>query len=99
MDGNGVIAFNNASAHADILKAGVFGANGVLNIGGGTLSADMMLKIYAPGGNGELNFVLHVTLCGERIKNFSGELSLIFFKPDGTICGKGPREVFTNKTE
>src|SRR6059058_3238679 len=31
MDGNGAITFNNASAHADILKAGVFGANGVLN--------------------------------------------------------------------
>ena len=36
IDGNGTITFNNASAHADVLKAGVFGANGVLNIGGGT---------------------------------------------------------------
>ena len=29
IDGNGTITFNNASAHADVLKAGVFGANGV----------------------------------------------------------------------
>src|SRR6266487_749714 len=56
MDGNGTITFNNASAHADVLKAGVFGANGVLNIGGGTLSADTILKLYAPGSNGKLNF-------------------------------------------
>src|SRR6201999_4004319 len=35
IDGNGAITFNNASAHADILKVGVFGTNGVLNIGGG----------------------------------------------------------------
>src|SRR5213592_1174502 len=55
MDGNGAITFNNASAHADILKAGVFGANGVLNIGAGTLSADTTLKLYAPGSNGQLN--------------------------------------------
>ena len=40
IDGNGRITFNNASAHADVLKAGVFGNNGTLRIGGGTLSAD-----------------------------------------------------------
>src|SRR5206468_8420782 len=64
IDGNGAITFNNASVHADVLKAGVFGANGVLNIGGGTLSADTMLKLYAPGSNGQLNFVSNVILGG-----------------------------------
>src|SRR5205823_10869855 len=78
MDGNGVIAFNNASAHADILKAGVFGANGVLNIGGGTLSADTMLKLYAPGSNGELNFVSNVTLGGNSIKILAANSITIF---------------------
>src|SRR5262249_45823206 len=52
IDGNGTITFNNATAHADVLKTGVFGANGVLNIGGGTLSADTTLKLYASGSNG-----------------------------------------------
>lgn len=64
IDGNGTITFNNATAHADVLKAGVFGANGVLNIGGGTLSADTTLKLYAPGSNGQLNFVSNITLGG-----------------------------------
>src|SRR4029079_7247126 len=39
IDGNGTITFNNASAHADGLKAGVLAVNGVLKIGGGTISA------------------------------------------------------------
>ncbi len=57
IDGNGTIAFNNTSVHADVLKVGVFGANGVLNIGGGTLSADTTLKLYASGSSGQLNFI------------------------------------------
>ena len=69
IDGNGTITFNNASAHADVLKAGVFGTNGVLNIGGGTLSADSTLKLYAPGSNGQLNFVSNVTLGGNSAKD------------------------------
>ena len=69
IDGNGTITFNNASAHADVLKAGVFGANGVLNIGGGTLSADSTLKLYAPGSNGQLNFISNVTLGGNSAKD------------------------------
>ncbi len=62
IDGNGTMTFNNASAHADVLKAGVFGPNGVLNVGGGTLSGDTTLKLYAPGSNGMINFVSNVTL-------------------------------------
>src|SRR4030095_11983296 len=68
MDGSGSIIFNNASAHADVLKAGVFGANGALNIGGGAISADTILKLYAPGSNGQLNFFSNVTLGGNSAK-------------------------------
>src|SRR5207245_6777504 len=39
IDGNGTITFTNATAHADVIKESVFGANGVLNIGGGMLFA------------------------------------------------------------
>ena len=91
-----MIAFNNASAHADILKAGVFGANGVLNIGGGTLSADMMLKLYAPGSNGELNFVSNVTLGGNSIKILAANSITIFDNVVVTIGGKAPADVYTN---
>src|SRR5438477_12870138 len=95
MDGNGLNAFNNASAHGDIRKAGVFGANGVLNICGGTLSADTMLKLYAPGSNGELNFVSNVTLGGNSIKILAANSITIFDNVVVTIGGKVPAGVYT----
>jgi hypothetical protein len=96
MDGNGAITFNNASAHADILKAGVFGANGVLNIGGGTISADTMLKLYAPGSNGQLNFVSNVTLGGNSAKILAANSVTIFDNVVVTIGGKALASVYTN---
>jgi hypothetical protein len=96
MDGNGAITFNNASAHADILKAGVFGANGVLNIGGGSLSADTTLKLYAPGSNGQLNFVSNVTLGGNAAKILAANSVTIFNNVVVTIGGKAPADVYTN---
>jgi hypothetical protein len=96
MDGNGAITFNNASAHADILKAGVFGANGVLNIGGGTLSGDTTLKLYAPGSNGELNFVSNVTLGGNSAKILAANSVTIFNNVVVTIGGKAPADVYTD---
>jgi hypothetical protein len=96
MDGNGEITFNNASAHADILKAGVFGANGVLNIGGGALSADTTLKLYAPGSNGQLNFVSNVTLGGNAAKILAANSITIFDNVVVTIGGKALANVYTN---
>jgi len=96
MDGNGAVTFNNASAHADILKAGVFGANGVLNIGGGTLSADTTLKLYAPGSNGQLNFFSNVTLGGNSAKILAANSITIFDNVVVTIGGKAPADVYTN---
>ena len=96
MDGNGGITFNNASAHADVLKAGVFGANGVLNIGGGALSADTILKLYAPGSNGQLNFVSNVTLGGNSTKILAANSITIFNNVVVTIGGKLAAAVYTN---
>src|SRR5437667_5260117 len=96
MDGNGAITFNNASAHADILKAGVFGANGVLNIGGGMLSADTTLKLYAPGSNGHLNFLSNVTLSGNCSQILAANSITIFDNVVVTIGGKAPADVYTN---
>jgi hypothetical protein len=96
MDGNGAITFNNASAHADILKAGVFGANGALNIGGGALSADTTLKLYAPGSNGQLNFFSNVTLGGNAAKILAANSITIFDNVVVTIGGKAPADVYTN---
>src|SRR5204862_4078229 len=96
MDGNGAITLNNASAHADILKAGVFGANGVLNIGGGMLSADTTLKLYAPGSNGHLNFLSNVTLGGNSTKILAANSITIFDNVVVTIGGKAAADVYTN---
>jgi hypothetical protein len=96
MDASGSITFNNASAHADVLKAGVFGANGTLNIGGGTISADTMLKLYAPGSNGQLNFLSNVTLGGNSTKILAANSITIFDGVVVTIGGKLAADVFTN---
>jgi hypothetical protein len=98
MDGNGTITFNNASAHADVLKAGVFGANGVLNVGGGTLSADSTLKLYAPGSNGQLNFISNVTLGGNSVKILAANSITIFNNVVVTIGGSKPADVYTGFT-
>jgi hypothetical protein len=94
--GNGTLTFNNASAHADVLKAGVFGTNGVLNVGGGALSADTTLKLYAPGSNGQLNFVSNVTLGGNGEKILAANSVTIFDNIVVTIGGPNPVDVFTN---
>jgi len=96
MDGSGAITFNNASAHADVLKAGVFGANGALNIGGGTLSADTILKLYAPGNNGQLNFISNITLGGNSAKILAANSITIFDNVVVTIGGELPADVYTN---
>jgi filamentous hemagglutinin len=96
VDGNGTITFNNASAHADVLKAGVFGTNGVLNVGGGSLSADTTLKLYAPGSNGQLNFVSNVTLGGNSAKILAANSVTIFNNIVVTIGGPNPADVFVN---
>ncbi|HMH41851.1 MAG TPA: hypothetical protein VK557_00085, partial [Pyrinomonadaceae bacterium] len=97
IDGNGTITFNNASAHADVLKAGVFGTNGALNIGGGMLSADSTLKLYAPGSNGQLNFMSNVTLGGNAAKILAANSITISNNVVVTISIGGPiADVYTN---
>ena len=96
IDGNGTIAFNNASVHADVLKVGAFGANGVLNIGGGTLSADTTLKLYATGSNGQLNFIDNVTLGGTGAKILAANSVTISNGKMVTIGGSNPADVYTN---
>jgi hypothetical protein len=63
--GDGGIALNAASMHADVLKVGAFGSNGSLTIGSGPLTGDTELKLYATGSNGLINFVSNVTLSSE----------------------------------
>ncbi len=96
IDGDGTIAFNNVTAHADVLKVGAFGANGMLNISGGTLSADTTLKLYATGSNGQLNFIDNVTLGGNGTKILAANSVTISNGKTVTIGGSNPADVYTN---
>ena len=65
IDGDGTFTFNNATINADTIKMAVFGKNGTLRIGGGgssSMSANTLLRLYAPNGNGMVDFVSNVTL-------------------------------------
>jgi hypothetical protein len=99
IDHDGTIGFNGSSIHADVLKVGVFGANGTLNIGGGTLSADTQLKLYAPGSNGQLNFTSNVTLAGNSAKILAANAVTIFNGVTVTIGGPNPADVYVNFTD
>jgi FecR-like protein len=62
IDGNGILTLNRATVAADVVRVGVFGSNGTLRIGGGSISANTLLHLYAPGSNGTIDFVSNVTL-------------------------------------
>jgi hypothetical protein len=96
MDGNGTITFNNASVHANVLQVGALGTNGVLNIGGGALSADTTLELYAGGSSGTINFKADVTLGGAGAKILAANSVTIFNNVTVTIGGSTPADVYTN---
>jgi len=96
IDQDGTITFTNATAHADVLKVGALGTNGVLNIGGGMLSADTTLELYASGSNGKLNFVSNVTLGGNSAKILAANSVTIFDNIVVTIGGPNAAQVYTN---
>ena len=58
----GIITLNTANVHADVIRVGAFGSDGSLRIGGGSINANTLLKLYAPGSNGVIDFVANVTL-------------------------------------
>ncbi len=59
----GITSLDNATIHGDVVKISALGTSGVLNIGpANILGADTILKLYATGSNGTLNFLSNVTL-------------------------------------
>ena len=94
--GSGTINVNNADVAADIVKIGALGTNGTLNIGGGTLSADTTLKLYAPSSNGTVNFIANVVLSGNGLTTIAGNTVTIFNGVVVTVNQPNPASVFTN---
>ena len=93
---NGSITLANATLNAGTIKAGALGDNGTLTVGGGTMSADTVIKLYAGGSNGTVNFVDNVTLSGNSVKNIAGDTVTIFNGKVVTVQGPAPANVFTN---
>ena len=93
---SGVINLTNAVLNASTVKVGALGNNGTLNIGGGTISADSLIKLYAAGSSGTVNFVDDVTLSGSSVKIIAGDTVTIFNGKIVTINGFAPVDVFTN---
>ena len=93
----GAININNANIRADIVKVGALGLNGTLNIGGGSISADTILKLYATGSNGQLNFISNVTLSSGTAMHLAANTITIQPSIIVTINGTGgPANVYTN---
>ncbi|MDQ6654859.1 MAG: hypothetical protein M3Y80_03485 [Verrucomicrobiota bacterium] len=92
----GVVNLNNANLNASTVKIRALGANGTLNVGGGTISADSTIHLYAGGSNGRVNFTDNVTLSGNSVKTISGDSVTIFNGKVVTISGPAPAAVFTN---
>jgi hypothetical protein len=92
----GVINLANATLAADTVKVGALAPNGTLNIGGGSISADTLLKLYAGGSNGTIDFVSSVTLGGNGAKIIAANTVIINNGVVVNIAGPSAANVYTN---
>ena len=94
---SGQVNLTNANIHADVIKAAALGSNGVLQVGGGSLSADTTLQLYASNGNGQVVFVGNVSLNGSSTKSIAGNSVTI---NNGVLVNvAGPKaSVYVNST-
>jgi hypothetical protein len=79
----------------DVVKVAALGANGVLRIGGGTISADSTMQLYAPASNGEVQFIANVSLSGNSTKSIAGHAVTIFNGVQVNVTGPAAN-VFVN---
>jgi mannose-6-phosphate isomerase-like protein (cupin superfamily) len=93
---NGAIVLNGANIRADIVKVGALGDNGTLTIGGGTISADTILKLYAIGPAGSVTFVASVNLNGNSTKTIAGNSITINTGVRVNVGGPNPAQIFVN---
>jgi len=91
----GLVELTAAQIAASVVKIRALGDNGVLRIGGGSISADTMLKLYAGGSNGTVDFVDNVSLSGASTKTIAGQTVNISDGKVVTVNG-GAATVFSN---
>lgn len=92
----GKIELSNATLRGDVVKVGALGPNGQLIIGGGTISADSMLKLYGGTSNGQVRFKENVTLGGAGTKIIAGKTVQIDNGRTVTVGGSSPASVFAD---
>ena len=92
----GRVNLTNSTLSADVVKVNASGPNGVLTIGGGMVSADTTINLYASGSNGTVNFIDNVTLNGNSVKTISGNTVTIANGKIVTVNGPNKANVFTN---
>ena len=78
------------------MKIGALGAGGQLLIGGGTISADTTMKLYAGSSSGQVRFTDNVTLGGNSTKTIAGMTVAIDSGKMVTVGGTAPATVYTN---
>src|SRR5437763_17115860 len=97
-----MFTLNHSSIFANIVKVGALGSNGTLRIGGGSISANTLMQLYAPGSNGIIDFVRNVTLrtsnaiptiAANTVTIENGVVVTINAQADGVPF---PADVFTN---
>jgi hypothetical protein len=91
----GTISLDQIGVRGDIIKIAALGNNGVLTIGNGIISADSVLKLYAPSSDGLIRFVADCTI-GANVTNIiaAGTVTIL----NGvlvTVIGK-PVDVYVN---
>jgi hypothetical protein len=91
----GAVNLNNPTLQADIIKAAALGPNGTLQISGGTLNANSVLKLYAPGSNGQIIFLANCTLQGGSMSIIAANTVTIANSVIVTTNGRAA-SVFTN---
>jgi hypothetical protein len=91
----GQIALSNATLRSDIVKVGALGANGSLTIGGGSITADTILRLYSPGSNGSINFIANCTLTGGTQTVIAANSVTIANNVVVTIGGQRAADVYT----
>jgi hypothetical protein len=95
----GDILLQNATIRGDVVKVGAFGTGSRLTIGGGSIHADTLLKLYASGSNGTVYFASDVSLTGAGAKHIAGKTVEINSGKTVTIGGNNPASVYTDNAK